>query len=367
YLATCPKSASLTGYFEALKTVELEKPADVPSDLKDASRDGKALGHGQGYLYPHAFRDHWVAQRYLPAGFEGRVFYEPTSEGYEARIRPLVLQHRELLLALEKEPAEENLTYSPQGMSPWARRLAGSSSRIVESAVQKAVADLPLRRHERVWVAKDFAFLVTREILQLVPEGGVWTSAGGEEPESALFDVLPEVSRPVIFRQQVYKSDPQWEASGLQFDQVVVWTSAKENFNAAQFLASCKPLLAPASRFTVVEPVSVQRLSEYLPPGLLNAPELEALLSAEDVFFEKLGQTGQEDGRVHVFQERRILTPEDWGTWWDAERIGGLGAFLSTQGVSKELLSRIARAPVPREVDWKRAWRQRTYTTESFS
>jgi putative ATPase len=365
YLATCPKSASLAGYFEALKTVELEKPADVPSVLKDASRDGKALGHGQGYLYPHAFRDHWVAQRYLPAGFEGRVFYEPTSEGYEASIRPLVLQHRHLLLALETDSSEENLTYSPKGMSSWAKRLALPSARTVESAVKKVVAELPVRRHDRVWIAKDFAGLVTREVLPVVPEGGVWTSVEKDEVESAVFDGLPEVSRPEIYRQNAYLSDPRWEALGLQFDLIVAWTSAKEAFNAAAFLASCKPLLAPKSTLTVVEPVSVQRLTEYLPQGLLEVQELEELLRAETAFFESLGQ--DEEGSLHVFHERRSLTAQDWGTWWDAERTGGLGAFLSCHGISKDVLSRIAQTPMGSEVNWKRAWRQRSYPTDIFS
>jgi len=38
--------------------------AEVPTHLKDANRDKKGFGHGAGYLYPHAYRDHWVAQQY---------------------------------------------------------------------------------------------------------------------------------------------------------------------------------------------------------------------------------------------------------------------------------------------------------------
>ncbi len=34
----------------------------------------------------HAYRDHWVAQ-YLPTSLQGKVFYEPSDQGYEAAIR----------------------------------------------------------------------------------------------------------------------------------------------------------------------------------------------------------------------------------------------------------------------------------------
>ncbi|MGB9879475.1 MAG: AAA family ATPase, partial [Anaerolineae bacterium] len=66
YLATAPKSNSCGAYFKALQEVEQEGITEVPDHLKDSSRDAKALGHGEGYLYPHSFPDHWVAQQYLP-------------------------------------------------------------------------------------------------------------------------------------------------------------------------------------------------------------------------------------------------------------------------------------------------------------
>lgn len=49
YLATAPKSNSVGAYWKALAEVEKEGIVEVPDHLKDASRDGKALGHGQGY------------------------------------------------------------------------------------------------------------------------------------------------------------------------------------------------------------------------------------------------------------------------------------------------------------------------------
>ena len=103
YLATCPKSNSSMAFFDALSAVEKED-AEVPNHLKDSSRDAEGFGHGSGYLYPHAYRDHWVAQQYLPTELMGRVFYTPSNQGYENTIRNDVLSRRELQIAaiLEK-------------------------------------------------------------------------------------------------------------------------------------------------------------------------------------------------------------------------------------------------------------------------
>jgi len=65
YLATQVKQRH--GLFDALAAIEREREAEVPTHLKDANRDKKGFGHGAGYLYPHAYRDHWVVQQYLPA------------------------------------------------------------------------------------------------------------------------------------------------------------------------------------------------------------------------------------------------------------------------------------------------------------
>jgi len=87
YLATAPKSNSTSAYWKALADVEREGKVEVPDHLKDASRDAEALGHGEGYKYPHAFDRHWVEQQYLPDALKGRRYYEPGTLGYEKRIR----------------------------------------------------------------------------------------------------------------------------------------------------------------------------------------------------------------------------------------------------------------------------------------
>ena len=108
YLSTAPKSNSSMAFFDALASVEKED-TEVPNHLRDSSRDAEGFGHGSGYLYPHAYRDHWVAQQYLPDVLMGRVFYTPSTQGYEGKIRSDVLSRREIQIAsiLEKETEKE--------------------------------------------------------------------------------------------------------------------------------------------------------------------------------------------------------------------------------------------------------------------
>jgi len=87
YLSTAPKSNSTMAYFDALDFVEKERTGDVPDPLKDASRDAAGFGHGQGYKYPHAFRDHYVPQQYLPDEMQGIYFYQPGDIGFEKTIQ----------------------------------------------------------------------------------------------------------------------------------------------------------------------------------------------------------------------------------------------------------------------------------------
>ena len=47
----------------------------------------KALGHGQGYKYPHAYQDHYVDQQYLPDNMVDKVYYEPQANKFEGQIR----------------------------------------------------------------------------------------------------------------------------------------------------------------------------------------------------------------------------------------------------------------------------------------
>lgn len=88
YIATAPKSNSAyQAINRALEEVRQNRPGPVPVHLRDASYKGaKALGHGEGYKYPHDYPGGWVAQQYLPEGATGG-YYRPADRGYEAEVR----------------------------------------------------------------------------------------------------------------------------------------------------------------------------------------------------------------------------------------------------------------------------------------
>ena len=98
YLATAPKSNSTGSYFKAYQLLEEEGVVEVPDHLKDANRDRKALGHGEGYQYPHSFADHHVGQGYLPENLLGTYFYRPSDQGHEVEIAERLQRWREAQL-----------------------------------------------------------------------------------------------------------------------------------------------------------------------------------------------------------------------------------------------------------------------------
>jgi putative ATPase len=97
YLATAPKSNSiLTAIGNTRNWMEKNGIGPVPIHLMDGNRDAKGLGHGQGYLYPHSFDNHFILQQYLPDEVMGEQFYIPGNIGYEQRLAERVAQIRKL-------------------------------------------------------------------------------------------------------------------------------------------------------------------------------------------------------------------------------------------------------------------------------
>ena len=89
YIACAPKSnAACNAVFAAMDVVKNEKNYRVPTHLQDAHYKGAAkLGHGAGYQYAHDFPKHYVRQQYLPDEIKDRIFYEPSDNGYEQKIK----------------------------------------------------------------------------------------------------------------------------------------------------------------------------------------------------------------------------------------------------------------------------------------
>jgi len=75
YLACAPKSNSTyMAINNAERAISGGDMMEVPYHLRN---------DGEGYVYPHSFDGHWVAQQYLP---EIRRFYIPGKLGAESRI-----------------------------------------------------------------------------------------------------------------------------------------------------------------------------------------------------------------------------------------------------------------------------------------
>ena len=89
YIAMAPKSNSAVNAISAaMETVTNSKTYQVPTHLMDAHYKGAAkLGHGEGYKYPHVYPNHYVEQQYLPTELVGKVFYEPSDNGYEKKLK----------------------------------------------------------------------------------------------------------------------------------------------------------------------------------------------------------------------------------------------------------------------------------------
>jgi putative ATPase len=95
YLSTAPKSNTAGAYFKAFQRIEAEGLTAIPRHLQDSNRDAKALGHGEGYQYPHEGPDHYLPQQYLPRDLLGTYFYRASDQGYEAQVKERLTRWRE--------------------------------------------------------------------------------------------------------------------------------------------------------------------------------------------------------------------------------------------------------------------------------
>ncbi|MGO1469809.1 MAG: replication-associated recombination protein A [Tissierella sp.] len=89
YVATAPKSnASYLAIDEALEDIRNKRTGEIPEHLQDTHYSGaKDLGSGKGYKYPHDYQDSFVKQNYLPLGYNDKIYYKPTKNGYEKTIK----------------------------------------------------------------------------------------------------------------------------------------------------------------------------------------------------------------------------------------------------------------------------------------
>lgn len=98
-LATSPKSnASYMALNKAQALIRNEETGEVPLHLRNAPVQGMRddLGYSVGYKYAHDYPGNIVKQQYLPDKIKDKIFYEPSGNGYEAKIKPWLDEIRRL-------------------------------------------------------------------------------------------------------------------------------------------------------------------------------------------------------------------------------------------------------------------------------
>ena len=94
YLAISPKSNS--AYMAITKAQELvRKTGDLPVPLhlrNSPTKLMKDIGYGKEYKYAHDFKDHFIAETYLPKEIEGTVIFNPGDTKREEEIRSRLIE-----------------------------------------------------------------------------------------------------------------------------------------------------------------------------------------------------------------------------------------------------------------------------------
>ena len=89
YLCAAPKSnAVYLAYGAVQEDVERTAQDPVPLQLRNApTKLMKGLGYGEGYQYAHDLEEKVADMQCLPDNLKNRVYYHPTDEGIEKRIK----------------------------------------------------------------------------------------------------------------------------------------------------------------------------------------------------------------------------------------------------------------------------------------
>ena len=370
YLATCPKSNTTMAFFDALAAVEKEAEADVPAHLKDPSRDGEGFGHGKGYLYPHAFRDHWVAQQYLPGALQGRLFYQPSESGYELGIREQVERHREAQLAAMMEAAAEDtaeiLTTSPidRGREAWLARTVASASRSLEEVRDGLFTRANVARHHIVLVVAETTGMLTWESLRRAPEGNVWVHAADQAVADVLSERasrLPELERPRVVVAPLGELSAALEGSRAPaFDRMVCYNAFTRGGDAGP-LTALAARLARGGRAVLAQTIPrrgqrLNRLVTFPPEDIDLAARVAAIEEAlltdgldpltrwdSGALLTCLNAEGNAAAiEVVDVGNQRLITRDQLASWLDPERAGSYAAKLRIGGLTDADLERVS-------------------------
>ena len=334
YLATCPKSNSTLGFFDALSDVEKEKEGEVPNHLKDANRDGKGFGHGEGYLYPHSYKDHWVAQQYLPSALQGKVYYKPSGMGYEGKIQEEVQEKREAQLeAVVEDLYQENLTFSPgdRARDKWLERAMGNRADMLLNMVRTLSGRIDMPRHGNVLVLNASHGLMLYQLMKKNPEGGSYSQVTSREQKEIIdhfSENLDQLTRPMVYVSDTFSIFDRLE-EGLSFSVIGGRNILSRLSQDGLILQRIKQRLDEDGSICLMEaiPSLSSRLSSFASPELrekLEKAEEEIYSSSNPLV--SWGKKELEEAVRKVFPtieieyrevlEDRLLTPDSLLSWW---------------------------------------------------
>ena len=402
YLATCPKSNSTLGFFDAIKAVETENAGDVPNHLRDGSRDKEGFGHGEGYLYPHAYADHWVAQAYLPDGLQGRLFYQPSDQGYEAQVRDRVLRLREIQMEVGlPDESPEVLSYSRSGdqeLDRWLARTEQDRTRVLATLRDHVIRTARIARHHCVLLGGHYASLVLWEALRAAPEGRVVALITDHRRYDAArhhADQAHPLARPVILNASetplqamvdatqvavdsrggdatpapdgvaprgVAPRGRDWRAdlAAVRFERIVLVDPAQLTDDWGRLFALIGKMGAAGAELTLAQrlPRSSQRLTELvtitdetLRGNLLHAeqtafddPEAPMLSWSEETITAAVAGSSWEWQSTELLDvgDHRTITADQLNHWLSPDRENGLGSVI-VRDAGEDVRARIAK------------------------
>jgi putative ATPase len=287
YLACAEKSNSTMGLFEAIRLVRSTQNQTVPSHLRDANRDGEAFGDGKGYRYPHAYREHWVAQNYLPDALQGEVFWTPSKQGWEGERRGRMLERRAAQLAVAAEAAQTHPLLLSSGpnlpdMERWLHRQLAQNDERLQDLQQRLWAPVTFQRTDRVLVLGGRSLLWALGPLNAVQDGSVTILCSTTEEQTQLeaqLDLLDPLHRPNLLAGgakalQTLHQDWRFEVVGGRFSgDDRAWIASPEFWQqlhatlspAAQLhVLISRTAIGPAAALSEQCPESSEALSELL-------------------------------------------------------------------------------------------------------
>ncbi len=303
YLATAAKSNSVMGFFDALATVETERESEIPAPLKDANRDKQGFGHGAGYLYPHAYRDHWVAQQYLPRGLQGQVFYQPSDQGDELSIQMRVAQRREAQLAAVVDgslvtPLEVLTTGGLDRASDrWLQRTLSQTGETLGRVRDRLFTLAPPQSHHIILDMNAGSGLLTWEAVRRVPEGGVYACAWTQTQAVALEEQAAQLSplaRPIVLAcpfpqlpDLLAQQSTGDHSHALRCDRLIGRNLLSQALHHVEVLQQLQPFLHAEGSILLAEtvPHRAQRLYSLLDPDWIPKQLYAELAQAEEAVY----------------------------------------------------------------------------------